>query len=155
MWESLAKKSTEDLHPTVKNRFMETLIARGFFPHHFLKCRVLFLTTCLTSLLDSCTDTLKSTSVKPNPLSSAPMCAFLLVCPAHWRASDVLFSTFLFQTVLCIITKWHNHTFSSPASLISETCPKSGLTSPFLLSLSWYSASSYIPRLCLELPTLF
>lgn len=28
---SLAKKYTEDLHPTVKNRFMETLIARGFF----------------------------------------------------------------------------------------------------------------------------
>lgn len=36
---SLEKKNTytEDLHPTVKTRFMETLTARGFLLHLFIK----------------------------------------------------------------------------------------------------------------------
>lgn len=77
---SLAKKYTEDLHPTVKNRFMETLIARGVFLFFFISSSseiLLFLTACLTSLLDSYIDTLKSTSIKPSLLSFALIHAFL------------------------------------------------------------------------------
>lgn len=86
------KQNSEDLHPTVNNRFMETLNARGFLLHFFLKWWTFTSNCFLTSILDSCTDTLKSTTIKLNLLTPAPYTCFSpLMCPSHWIRSQVPF----------------------------------------------------------------
>lgn len=86
---SLAKKKTktktqETLKIYILQRRIDVwkllLLEVFFYFISFSSDRLLFLTSCLTPLLHSCTDPLKPTSVKPNLLSSVPYIAFLLLC---------------------------------------------------------------------------